>query len=57
MKHFKNIVLILLYILGLVLLTFLPACNKEGFLEPKRNIEISIEHKHKIYIPYLEVLE
>ena len=43
MKHFKNIVLILLYILGLVLLTFLPACNKEGFLEPKRNIEISID--------------
>ena len=28
MKYFKKIVLVLLYILGLVLLTFLPACNK-----------------------------
>jgi hypothetical protein len=43
MKHFKNVILVLLYILGLVLLTFLPACNKEGFLQPNRNIEISID--------------
>ena len=43
MKHFKKVVLVLLYILGLILLTFLPACNKEGFLQPNRNIEMSID--------------
>lgn len=43
MKHFKKVVLVLLYILGLVLLTFLPACNKDGFLQPNRNIEMSID--------------
>jgi hypothetical protein len=44
MKHFKKVVLVLLYILGLILLTFLPACNKDV---PKqmveRNIELSID--------------
>ena len=43
MKYFKNVVLVLLYILGLVLLTFLPACNKEGFLQPNRNVVLSID--------------
>ena len=42
-RHFKNAMLILAYILGLILLTFLPACNKEGFLQPNRNIEMSID--------------
>ena len=42
-RHFKNVMLILAYILGLILLTFLPACNKEGFLQPNRNIEMSID--------------
>ena len=42
-RHFKNVMLILAYILGLILLTFLPACNKEGFLQPNRNIELSID--------------
>jgi hypothetical protein len=45
MKYFKKIVLVLLYILGLVLLTFLSACNKDGFLEPKRNIELTIDSR------------
>ena len=39
-RYFKNVMLILAYILGLILLTFLPACNKEGFLQPNRNIEL-----------------
>ena len=42
-RYFKNVMLILAYILGLILLTFLPACNKEGFLQPNRNIEMSID--------------
>ena len=42
-KYLKNVMLILAYILGLILLTFLPACNKEGFLQPNRNIEMSID--------------
>ena len=42
-RHFKNVMLILAYILGLILLTFLPACNKEGFLQPNRNIEMNID--------------
>jgi hypothetical protein len=42
-NYFKNVMLILAYILGLILLTFLPACNKEGFLQPNRNIEMSID--------------
>ena len=41
-NYFKKVMLILAYILGLILLTFLPACNKEGFLQPNRNIEMSI---------------
>ena len=39
----KKVILVILYLLGLVLITFLPACNKDGFLEPKRNIELSID--------------
>ena len=42
-NYFKKVMLILAYILGLILLTFLPACNKEGFLQPNRNIELSID--------------
>ena len=42
-NYFKKVMLILAYILGLILLTFLPACNKEGFLQPNRNIEMSID--------------
>ena len=42
-NYFKKVMLILAYILGLILLTFLPACNKEGFLKPNRNIEMSID--------------
>jgi hypothetical protein len=42
-NYFKKLMLILAYILGLILLTFLPACNKEGFLQPNRNIELSID--------------
>ena len=42
-NYFKKLMLILAYILGLILLTFLPACNKEGFLQPNRNIEMSID--------------
>lgn len=43
MKQFRNIMLVLLYILGLVLLTFLPACNKDGFLEQKHDVVLSID--------------
>lgn len=42
-NYFKKVMLILAYILGLILLTFLPACNKEGFLQPNRNIEMNID--------------
>lgn len=42
-NYFKKIMLILAYILGLILLTFLPACNKGGFLQPNRNIEMNID--------------
>ena len=36
-------ILILIYILGLLCITFFSSCSKEGFLQPNRNIEISID--------------
>ncbi len=36
-------ILILIYILGLLCITFFSSCNKDGFFEPKRNIEMSID--------------
>ena len=43
MKYFKNIVVVLLYILGLVLLTFFPACTKQVTPFPQHNVEMSID--------------
>ena len=40
---FKKSILVILYLLGLILITFLPACNKDGFLQPTKNIEMSID--------------
>ena len=36
-------ILIIVYLLGLILITFFSSCSKEGFLQPNRNIEISID--------------
>ena len=36
-------ILIIVYLLGLILITFFSSCSKEGFLQPNRNIEMSID--------------
>jgi hypothetical protein len=36
-------ILIIAYLLGLILITFFSSCSKEGFLQPNRNIEMSID--------------
>ena len=36
-------ILMIIYLLGLVCMTFFSSCSKEGFLQPNRNIEMSID--------------
>ena len=36
-------ILIIVYLLGLILITFFSSCSKEGFLQSNRNIEMSID--------------
>jgi hypothetical protein len=36
-------ILMIIYLLGLMCMTFFSSCSKEGFLQPNRNIEMSID--------------
>jgi hypothetical protein len=36
-------ILMIIYLLGLVCMTFFSSCSKEGFLQPNKNIEMSID--------------
>jgi hypothetical protein len=42
-KISEKSILILIYILGLLCITFFSSCSKEGFLQPNKNIEMSID--------------
>jgi len=45
MKNKETNKLILIYLLLIAILVFLASCSKDGFLQPKKNIELSIDTK------------
>ena len=50
-RHFKNVMLILAYILGLILLTFLPACNKEDNYNTGVDIRRNVTKRVWVSVP------